>query len=236
MKRIIASTSAVLLLAACGVSEDDAAAPAPAASAPSPDAAAQVDPQGETVDILAFGDSLFAGYGVDADQSYPAQLEDALRARGINANVVNAGVSGDTTQAGRDRLAFTLDGQLQKPDLLIIELGGNDLLRSIAPEQTRANLKRMLEIARENEVPVLLFGMRAPPNLGEEFVTRYDAIYRDLAAEFDVPLVPFFLEAIYRDPANFQADRIHPTAAAIETLVENTADEVIAAIPEETGR
>lgn len=233
MKRIIASTSALALLAACGAVEDEATSPAPAAIAASQSDGGKINPQGKQIHILAFGDSLFAGYGVDAGESYPAQLEDVLRAQGINASVVNAGVSGDTTQAGSDRLAFTLDGQPYKPDLLIIELGGNDLLRSIPPQETRANLKRMLEIAQEKQVPAVLFGMRAPPNLGAEFVSQYDAIYRDLAAEFDVPLVPFFLEAIYRDPANFQADRIHPTADAIGVLVQDTADDVIAALPEE---
>ena len=233
MKRIIASTSALALLAACGSTEDEAPAPAEAAQATPVGPEAAADPQGEAVHILAFGDSLFAGYGVEAGQSYPAQLEAALRARGINANIANAGVSGDTTQAGRDRLAFTIDGQPHKPDLVIIELGGNDLLRSIPPEQTRSNLRRMLEIAREKDVSAILFGMRAPPNLGEEFVSQYDAIYRELADQFDVPLVPFFLESIYRDPGNFQSDRIHPTATAIGTLVEDTADEVVAAIPEQ---
>lgn len=232
MKRIIASTSALALLAACGSAENEATAPAEAARATPVGPEAAVDPQGETVHILAFGDSLFAGYGVDAGESYPAQLERALRAQGINANIANAGVSGDTTQAGRDRLAFTIDGQPHLPDLVIIELGGNDLIRSIPPEQTRSNLRRMLEIAREKDVPAILFGMRAPPNLGEEFVSQYDAIYRELAEEFDVPLVPFFLESIYRDPANFQSDRIHPTVAAIGTLVEDTADDVVAAIPD----
>lgn len=236
MKRMIASTSALALLAACGSAEDEMAAPAEAARATPVGPEAAVEPQGETVHILAFGDSLFAGYGVEAGQSYPAQLEDALRAQGINADVANAGVSGDTTQAGRDRLAFTIDGQPRKPDLLLIELGGNDLLRSIAPEQTRSNLRRMLEIAREKGVPAMLFGLRAPPNLGAEFVRQYDAIYRELAAEFDVPLVPFFLEAIYQDPANFQSDRIHPTAAAIGTLVADTVDDVVAAIPEDAAQ
>ena len=238
MKRIIASTSALALLAACGSTEDEAPAPAEAAQATPVGPEAAADPQGEAVHILAFGDSLFAGYGVEAGQSYPAQLEAALRARGINANIANAGVSGDTTQAGRDRLAFTIDGQPHKPDLVIIELGGNDLLRSIPPEQTRSNLRRMLEIAREKDVPAILFGMRAPPNYGTEYQQRfdalqYDAIYRELADQYDVPLVPFFLESIYRDPGNFQSDRIHPTATAIGTLVEDTADEVVAAIPEQ---
>ena len=233
MKRILASTSALLLLVGCGSSDDRTTNPVPPEAARTERPGKQVDPQGEPVQILAFGDSLFAGYGVESGQSYPAQLETALRARGINASVANAGVSGDTTQAGRDRLAFTIEAQTTPPDLLIIELGGNDMLRGVDPDLTRSNVKRMLEIAKEQDVPVLLFGMRAPPNLGKDYATRFDAIYRDLAKEFDVPLVPFFLESIYQDPTNFQQDRVHPTAAAIGTVVDNTIDQVVAAFPKE---
>ncbi|MXP10081.1 arylesterase [Pseudoblastomonas halimionae] len=233
MKRILVSTSALLLLVGCGSSDDNSTQPVPPESARTERPGKQVDPQGEPVQILAFGDSLFAGYGVESDESYPAQLEAALRERGINASVANAGVSGDTTQAGRDRLAFTIEAQTTAPDLLIVELGGNDMLRGIEPEQTRSNVKRMLEIAQEKGVPVLLFGMRAPPNMGKDYVRQYDAIYGDLAKEYGVPLVPFFLESIYQDPENFQDDRVHPTPAAIGTLVDATIDQIIGAFPKE---
>jgi len=188
---------------------------------------------GEEVDIVAFGNSLFAGYNVDPNEAYPQKLEAALRARGINARIVNAGVSGDTSAAGLDRLEFTLAAQNDTPDLFIIELGGNDLLRGISPQETRANLEAMLKTLEAEDVPVLLMGMRAPPNYGPEYQAEFDDLYRDLAQEYDVELIPFWLEDIYQDPALFQSDRIHPTAEGIETLVASTVDEVEAALPED---
>ncbi len=181
--------------------------------------------------VLAFGDSLFAGYGLDASQSYPAQLEIALRSAGINAAVTNAGVSGDTSAAGRQRLAFTLDAQESKPDLVILELGGNDLLRGISPDETRANFEAMLGELRRRDIPVLLMGMRSPPNYGPEFQRAFDALYPALAAEYGVPLVPFWLESIYQDASLFQSDRIHPTEAGIARLVDATVDDVRGALP-----
>lgn len=181
--------------------------------------------------ILAFGDSLFAGYGLEDGESYPDRLQAALRARGINADVTNAGVSGDTTAAGRQRLAFTLDGQSEKPDLFILELGGNDLLRGLSPAETRANLAAIMDELRAREIPVLLMGMRAPPNYGSEYQAQFDAIYRDLAREYNAALVPFWLEEIYQDQSLFLPDRIHPTAEGIEQLVASTIAAVCAALP-----
>ncbi|ODS59340.1 MAG: arylesterase [Erythrobacter sp. SCN 68-10] len=183
--------------------------------------------------ILAFGDSLFVGYGLGEGEGYPERLQAALRARGINAAVTNAGVSGDTTAAGRQRMVFTLDAQPQKPDLFILELGGNDLLRGLSPEQTRANLAAMLEELQRRDIPVLMMGMRAPPNYGNEFQAQFDAIYRDLAAQYDAALIPFWLEDIYRDQSLFLPDRIHPTAEGIERLVSSTIAAVRAALPAE---
>jgi len=214
-------------LAACGQE-------APPAQ-PRAEASAAADPapvSGPERRVLAFGDSLFAGYNVDKADSYPAQLEAALREAGINAVVTNAGVSGDTSAAGRQRLAFTLDAQEAKPDLVILELGGNDLLRGLSPAETRANFVAMLDELREREIPVLLMGMRSPPNYGPEFQRDFDALYPTLAEEYGVPLVPFWLESIYRDPALFQADRIHPTEQGIALLVEATIGQVKAALPE----
>lgn len=183
--------------------------------------------------IIAFGDSLFAGYGLDLRDSYPEKLENALRAKGINAEIVNAGVSGDTTAAGLQRLEFTLEAQEQVPDLFILELGGNDLLRGLSPRETRANLEKMLTELKRREIPVLLMGMRAPPNYGPEYQAQFDAIYRDLARQFGATLIPFWLEDIYREADLFQADRIHPTAEGIERLVAATVDEVEGALPQE---
>ena len=196
-------------------------------------AAAEQEVAGPERRILAFGDSLFAGYGLDEQQGYPEQLEDTLRARGTNARVIDAGVSGDTSAAGRQRLAFTLDAQDTPPDLVILELGGNDMLRGIQPDQTRANFAAMLEELRARQIPVLLMGMRAPPNYGTEYQQQFDALYADLAQEYGTALVPFWLESIYQDPALFLDDRIHPTAAGIAALVEDTVDDVERVLPQE---
>lgn len=218
-----------LALAACGTE-----APAPDQAARSAntvaDAPMEAPVMGPERPILAFGDSLFAGYNVDPGDSYPARLEAALRARGINARVVNAGVSGDTTAAGLQRLAFTLDAQQAKPELVILELGGNDLLRNLPPSETRANLAQMLDELGRREIPVLLMGMRAPPNLGGQFVSDFDGIYPALAKEYGAGLVPFFIEPVFDRPELIQPDRIHPTAAGIETLVGATLDDVIGAL------
>lgn len=220
-----------LSLAACGGGAEDAVVPAEAQEQTV--AAAEQEVAGPERRILAFGDSLFAGYGLDEQQGYPEQLEDTLRARGRNARVIDAGVSGDTSAAGRQRLAFTLDAQDTPPDLVILELGGNDMLRGIQPDQTRANFSAMLEELRARQIPVLLMGMRAPPNYGTEYQQQFDALYADLAQEYGTALVPFWLESIYQDPALFLDDRIHPTAAGIAALVEDTVDDVERVLPQE---
>ena len=220
-----------LSLAACGGGAEDAVVPAEAQEEAV--AAAEQEVAGPERRILAFGDSLFAGYGLDEQQGYPEQLEDTLRARGTNARVIGAGVSGDTSAAGRQRLAFTLDAQDTPPDLVILELGGNDMLRGIQPDQTRANFAAMLEELRARQIPVLLMGMRAPPNYGTEYQQQFDALYADLAQEYGTALVPFWLESIYQDPALFLDDRIHPTAAGIAALVEDTVDDVERVLPQE---
>lgn len=225
------SVALALALGACsGEAEEAASAPAVGAEAAS-EALPAIPVMGPERRIIAFGDSLFAGYGLDPTQSYPARLEAALRAKGVNARITNAGISGDTTAAGLQRLAFTLDAQPQAPDLFILELGGNDLLRGLSPEETRSNLAEMLTVLRERKVPVLLMGMRAPPNYGPEYQAQFDAIYRDLAKEYGAKLIPFWLEDIYREPELFQSDKIHPTADGIERLVASTLDEVQGALP-----
>ena len=230
----IGVVGAVLLaLSACGDAADEAAnARATEVAEDGQPALPAIPVMGPERTIIAFGDSLFAGYGLDPRDAYPEKLENALRAKGINADVINAGVSGDTTAAGLNRLEFTLVSQKDSPPaLLILELGGNDLLRGLSPEETKANLGKMLAILRKAKVPVLLMGMRAPPNYGPEFQAQFDAIYADLAKEYGVSLIPFWLEDIYRDPALFQSDRIHPTADGVERLVGSTLAKVEGALP-----
>lgn len=213
-----------LLAAGCGQQP----VPPPAKPVPTASVAAVAGPERR---ILAFGDSLFAGLGVGRENSYPAQLEAALRKDGVKVRIANAGISGDTSAAGRQRLAFTLDAQKPAPDLAILELGANDLLRGVSPAETRANLAAMLdEFARRN-IPVLLMGMRAPPNYGPEYQRAFDAIFADLGKRRGVTLVPFWLETIYQRPALFQADRLHPTVAGLAVLVEATKDTVAQALP-----
>jgi acyl-CoA thioesterase-1 len=225
----------LILLAACGQSADPAPQSGDTARRTTPSAANDDTPQvpvsGPERRILAFGDSLFAGYGVGVENSYPAKLEDALRARGIDARIVNAGVSGDTSGAGRQRLPFVLDKQTDI-DLVILELGGNDLLRGIPPAETRANFETMLSELRERGIPVLLMGMRAPPNYGPEFQREFDALYGDLAKEYGAELIPFWLETVYQRPDLFQDDRIHPTEEGLQVLANDTVAQVAEALPE----
>lgn len=235
----LAVLCAVLALGACSdlASDSDAVTVSQRAGEGASDDAA-LDPipvMGEEVRILAFGDSLFAGYGLkDADgDSYPAKLEAALRARGINARVSNAGVSGDTSAAGRQRLEFVLDAQPKTPDLFILELGGNDLLRGLSPEETRANFTAMLDRLKQRDIAVLIMGMRAPPNYGPEYQEAFDALYGELAQKYDAQLIPFWLEDIYQEPQLFQDDRIHPTVEGIEELVGSTVDQVADALPDD---
>lgn len=230
---ILAAGALTLALAACGGGADDTAAPpAGGVAADGKPALPAVPVMGPERKIIAFGDSLFAGYGLDPRDAYPEKLEAALRAKGINADVINAGVSGDTTAAGLNRIEFTLAAQKDgAPALFILELGGNDLLRGLSPEESRRNLAMMLAVLRDQNVPVLLMGMRAPPNYGPEYQAAFDAMYKELAQEYGAALIPFWLEDIYREPALFQSDKIHPTAEGIERLVGSTIGAVEGALP-----
>lgn len=212
--------AATIVLAAC-----DSAAP----SAPVPSASPEASERqliGPERRIVALGDSLFAGYGLKPAESYPAKLEAALRARGVNARIANAGVSGDTSAGGRERLEFTLASQSAPPALVIVSLGGNDLLRGLPPEMTRANLDAILTELGKRKIPVMLMGMLAPPNMGADYRARFDAIYPALAKKHGAGLVPFFLQAVIGKPDLVQPDHIHPTARGIEEIVAATAGEV----------
>jgi acyl-CoA thioesterase I len=211
----------VQTLSACG-----GAAPQPAPTpAPSPTAESA-----DTRLVLAFGDSLYAGYGVLPQQAFPFVLEQRLRATGVPASVRNAGVSGDTTAAGLRRLSFTLDGLPRKPDLAIVGLGGNDMLRGIDPAETRANLDAICAELKRRGIPILLTGMRAAPNLGRDYIRAFESIYPALARKYDAPLDPFFLEGVVLQPKLMLADRIHPSPAGIERIADRVAPIVAAAL------
>jgi acyl-CoA thioesterase-1 len=232
MSRTLWSIVPALALAACGGSTKSDEEVAPAAVAESGQTEAPVPAvTGPERRILAFGDSLFAGYRLAENEGYPEKLQAALRARGIDARVTDAAVSGDTTAAGKQRIDFVLDALLEKPDLALVELGGNDLLRGLSPDEAKANLGFILGRLQARKIPVLLMGMRAPPNAGPEYQARFDAIYADLAKQFGARLVPFFLEPVYDRPELLQADHIHPTAEGVDALIAATADDVAAALP-----
>lgn len=168
--------------------------------------------------ILAFGDSLTAGYGIPLEKSFPAQLEEKLTAEGHNVKVINAGVSGDTTSGGLTRLAWTLEQH--RPDFVILELGANDMLRGIDPDVTKNNLQKMLDILKEKKLPVLLAGMKASPNLGLLFSGRYEKIYKSLAKEYDSVYYPFFLEGAAMETGMVLEDGLHPNAEGIKIITD----------------
>ncbi len=176
-----------------------------------------------SLSIVAFGDSLTAGYGLAANEAFPAQLQRALEAKGMAAAVVNAGVSGDTTTGGLSRLDWSVpDGT----DAVILELGANDALRGVDPAVTRKALEMMLHRFQERKIPVLLCGMIAPPNLGAEYGRAFNAIYSDLAVETNAILYPFFLTGVAADPKLNQRDGLHPTAAGVAVIVARIMPQV----------
>ena len=181
---------------------------------------AELPPKEEGRLVLAFGDSLYAGYGLDPQQSFPAQLEKSLRSRGIATTVHNAGVSGDTSAAGLARLRFTLDGLPRKPDLALVGLGGNDMLRGLDPSTTQKNLLAICKELRGRGVPVVLTGMLAAPNLGADYVRRFNGLFPTVAAECDATLYPFFLQDVITNGALMLPDRVHPNGTGIARIVE----------------
>lgn len=173
--------------------------------------------------VVAFGDSLYAGYQLGPKEGFAPQLQASLQASGINARVHNAGVSGDTSAAGRQRLGFVIDNLEKKPDLVVLGLGGNDMLRGIKPEETEANLKAMLDELKKRDINVILTGMLAAPNLGPDYGKRFNAIYPTLSRAYDAPLYPFFLDGVVADPKMMLADNIHPNAKGIAKVVAGIA-------------
>lgn len=170
--------------------------------------------------IFAFGDSLTAGYGLAPQDGFTARLEAHLKSEGLNAQVINAGVSGDTSSGGQARLAWVVDALEAKPDLAILELGANDGLRGIDPSVTRKNLTAMIEAFQTRDIPVLLTGMLAPPNLGPEYESEFNAMYPELAKDHDIALYPFFLDGVAANPDLNQEDGIHPNEQGVDIIVE----------------
>lgn len=177
----------------------------------------------ESQRIVMLGDSITAGYGLPAGKELPAQLQTALAERGIAVVVENAGVSGDTTAGGLSRFDWAIQGE---PDMIIVALGANDGLRGIDPADTRRNLAAIVDRARSRNAKVLLAGMLAPPNMGADYGTQFNAIYPELSAEKDVMLYPFLLEGVAADPELNQDDGIHPNAEGAKTIAARLANSV----------
>lgn len=182
--------------------------------------------------VLAFGDSLTAGYGLEQGLGFAPQLQATLRRHGVKAEVVDGGVSGDTSEAGKVRLGWTLDGMKRKPDLVILELGANDMLRGLDPDLTEANLDAMLGDLERRRIPVLIAGMRAAPNLDPAYVERFGAIYTRLAAKHGAPIYPFFLDGVAAQQGMVQQDGMHPTFDGVKRIVTGIAP----AVKRELGR
>jgi acyl-CoA thioesterase-1 len=183
-----------------------------AAFAQSPAAAAK------PVKMVVLGDSLSAGLGLSASAAFPARLQKALKTKGITVDMINAGVSGDTSSGGRDRLDWSVP---EGTAAVIVELGANDALRGTDPTVTRGALTDIVTRLKARGIAVLLCGMVAPPNYGSDYSARFNAIYPDLAKSFGVPLYPFFLEGVAADAGLNQADGLHPTAEGVDVIVRN---------------
>ena len=190
----------VLMTAATASAE----APAPAPAKP--------------IKMAVLGDSLSAGFGLPATAAFPARLQKALKTKGIAVDMINAGVSGDTSSGGRDRLDWSIP---EGTEAVIVELGANDALRGTDPKVTRAALTDILTRLKARKIAVLLCGMVAPPNYGSDYSARFNAIYPDLSKQFGVPLYPFFLEGVATEAKLNQADGMHPTAEGVDVIVKN---------------
>lgn len=232
----VALLQAASLLGGCSEAADErAASNSAAATETRPRASESVPVAGPKRTILAFGDSLYAGYGLSRGESLPDGIEERLRDEGVDVRIVNAGVSGDTTAGGRRRLAYTLDRLKQKPDLVLLGLGGNDVLRQVDPAETRANMEAMLKELDRRGLPVVLTGMMAPPNLGPDFAARFNAIWPDLARRHDAPLDPFILGGVIGNRALMLPDGVHPNARGVDRIADRLAPLVkarLAALPE----
>ncbi|EIG60429.1 MULTISPECIES: arylesterase [unclassified Bradyrhizobium] len=170
------------------------------------------------IKLVVLGDSLSAGLGLPAQQAFPTGLQKALQSKGIDVDMTNAGVSGDTSSGGRDRLDWSVPNGT---DGVIIELGANDALRGIDPDLTRTALTEIVQRLKARKIAVMLCGMLSPPNYGADYAARFNSIYPDLAKKFGVPLYPFFLDGVAADAKLNQADGIHPTAAGVDIIVRN---------------
>ncbi len=205
--------SICLLVAGCSREQPKAAGPEPARESPAPAAAPDDRPV-----IVAFGDSLSAGFGADPGKSYPDFLQKELDRRGYRYRVVNSGISGDTTTDGVERVNTVT---ALKPVIAILEFGGNDGLRGLPVSTTRANLEQMILVLQKAGAQVVLAGMTLPPNYGPDYIRSFEAVYKDLAKQYHLPLIPFLLRGVGGNAALMQRDGIHPTGDGNRIVAEN---------------
>jgi acyl-CoA thioesterase-1 len=177
----------------------------------------------EPIKLVVLGDSLAAGYGLKEGDAFPAKLEMALKGKGIDVTVVNAGVSGDTAKQGLERLDWAVEPDA---DAVIVELGANDALRGIDPNETRASLEKIISRLRSRKIPIMIAGMLAPPNMGAAYKELFDRIYPSLAGEHGLRLYPFFLEGVATEPDYNLEDGIHPNARGVDEIVRRMAPKV----------
>lgn len=173
----------------------------------------------EEYTIIAFGDSLTAGYGLPLYESYPAQLEDKLKTEGLNVKVINAGVSGETTKGNNERANFVKE---QKPNMVILGIGGNDALRALPISEMKNNMKSTIEIIKnaETKPKIILLQIQSPLNAGFKYKSEFDQVYKDLAKEYDLTLVPFLVSSVFLNPDLMLEDRIHPNKEGYKKLVD----------------
>ena len=186
----------------------------------------------EQLRLMVLGDSLTSGYGLQPEDGFTAQLQEALRDHGLEVTVLNAGVSGDTTAGGLARLDWAL---ADAPTHVIVELGSNDGLRGVAPESARENLDAILGRLDQDGIPAMLAGMLAPPNFGSDYADEFNAMYPELAEDYDIPLYPFFLDGVATVPALNQGDGIHPNARGVAEIVERILPTVVAWLETDAG-
>ncbi len=183
----------------------------------------------ETPTVLIYGDSLSAGYGIEIDQSWVALLQTRLQGQGYEHRVVNASITGETTEGGAARITQALD--TFSPALVILELGGNDGLRGIPTERMKGNLQTIIQSTQSSGAAIVLLGIRIPPNYGQKYIENFENVYRELANEFEVPWIEFFMQGIALNNELMQADGIHPNAAAQLLLLDNAWPIISQALP-----
>lgn len=213
---------AVPLAAACA----DGQTAAPASDEPSPALAQHARSEQHPALIVAFGDSLYAGYGLAAAQSFPAALRRALQSRDVAAEVINAGVSGETSAGGRARIKSVLDRLQRKPNLVLVGLGANDVLRGFRPEETRANLEAIILELKARDIPVMLTGITAPAQFRHPFLSRFEAVYSELATRHQLALEPSFLDGVITNRRFLLPDGVHPNAAGVLHMARRIAPQV----------